>query len=258
MPKVVILAGGLGSRLSEETDVRPKPMIRIGSEPILWHIMKIYAAHGFTDFVICLGYLGYVIKEYFANYLLHRSDVTVDLSSGSMDFHTQHTDRWRVTLVNTGDTTNTGGRIKRVRHHLPADEPFLMTYGDGVGDIDIGALMAFHRQHGRQATVTAVRPPGRFGNLAIRDDTVEAFTEKPDGDGQFINGGFFVLDPSVIDHIDDDRTVWERDPMERLAADRNLLAYRHTGFWQCMDTLRDKVRLTEMWEKGDAPWKTWT
>lgn len=258
MPKVVILAGGLGSRLSEETDVRPKPMIRIGSEPILWHIMKIYAAHGFTDFVICLGYLGYVIKEYFANYLLHRSDVTVDLSSGGLDFHTHHNDRWRVTLVNTGDTTNTGGRIKRIRHHLPADEPFLMTYGDGVGDIDIGALMAFHRQHGRQATVTAVRPPGRFGNLAIRDDMVEAFMEKPDGDGQLINGGFFVLEPSVIDHIDGDLTVWERDPMERLAADRNLLAYRHTGFWQCMDTLRDKLRLTEMWEKGDAPWKTWT
>lgn len=258
MPKVVILAGGLGSRLSEETDVRPKPMIRIGNEPILWHIMKIYASYGFTDFVICLGYLGYVIKEHFANYLLHRSDVTVDLSSGSMDFHTEHNDRWRVTLVNTGDTTSTGGRIKRVRHHLPPDEPFLMTYGDGVGDIDIGALVAFHRQHGRKATVTAVRPPGRFGNLAIRDDTVEAFTEKPDGDGQFINGGFFVLDPSIIDHIEGDGTVWEREPMERLAADGNLLAYRHTGFWQCMDTLRDKLRLTEMWEKGEAPWKTWT
>jgi len=255
--KVVILAGGLGSRLSEETDVRPKPMIRIGDEPILWHIMKIYASHGFTDFVICVGYLGYMIKEHFANYLLHRSDVTIDLSSGSLDFHNHHGERWRVTLVNTGDATSTGGRIRRVRHHLPVDEPFFLTYGDGVSDVDIGALLAFHRQHGRKATVTAVRPPGRFGNLAIRDDTVESFAEKPEGDGQFINGGFFVLDPSVLDYVNGDHTVWEREPMERLAAEGELLAYRHTGFWQCMDTLRDKRLLTEMWEKGNAPWRTW-
>ncbi|GHD49981.1 glucose-1-phosphate cytidylyltransferase [Thalassobaculum fulvum] len=258
MTKVVILAGGRGSRLSEETDVRPKPMVRVGDEPILWHIMKIYASHGYTDFVICLGYLGYVIKEHFANYLLHRSDVTIDLSSGSLDFHTHHNDRWRVTLVNTGDVTNTGGRLKRVRHHLPADEPFLMTYGDGVADVDIRALVAFHRQHGRKATVTAVRPPGRFGNLAIKNNVVEAFAEKPDGDGQLINGGFFVLDPSVLDYIEGDETIWEREPMERLAREGDLHAYRHPGFWQCMDTLRDKLWLTELWESGHAPWKTWS
>jgi len=256
--KVVILAGGRGSRLSEETDVRPKPMVRIGDQPILWHIMQIYAAHGFTDFVVCLGYLGYVIKEHFANYLLHRSDVTIDLASGSLDFHSQHSDRWRVTLIDTGDTSNTGGRLRRIRQHLPDDEPFLMTYGDGVSDVDIGGLLAFHRQHGRKATVTAVRPPGRFGNLAIRDDIVEAFTEKPDVEGQFINGGFFVLHPSVMDYIEDDSTIWEREPMERLAVEGDLLAYRHTGFWQCMDTMRDKLQLTRMWEEGNAPWKTWS
>lgn len=232
-------------------------MIRIGDQPILWHIMKIYAAHGFTDFVICVGYLGYVIKEYFANYLLHSSDVTIDLASGRLDFHTEHDDPWRVTLVNTGDLTNTGGRLSRVRHHLPKDEPFLMTYGDGVGDVDIRALFDFHRRHGRKATVTAVRPPGRFGNLAIEGDVVEAFAEKPDGDGQFINGGFFVLHPSVLDHVIGDETLWEREPMQALAAGGELRAYRHTGFWQCMDTLRDKLRLTEMWEQGTAPWKTW-
>lgn len=257
MTKVVILAGGRGSRLSEETDVRPKPMVRIGEEPILWHIMKMYAACGFTDFVICLGYLGYVIKEHFANYLLHRSDVTVDLSTGSLDFHSHHGDSWRVTLVNTGDGTNTGGRLKRVRHHLPDDEPFFMTYGDGVSDVDIRDLLAFHLRHGRKATVTAVRPPGRFGNLAISDHVVEAFTEKPDVDGQFINGGFFVLQPAVLDYVDGDQTIWEREPMERLARDGDLLAYRHTGFWQCMDTTRDKLQLTRMWEEGSAPWKTW-
>ena len=257
MTKVVILAGGRGSRLSEETDVRPKPMIRIGEEPILWHIMKIYAAHGFTDFVICLGYLGYVIKEHFANYLLHRSDVTVDLGSGSLEFHGRHQDHWRVTLVNTGDSTSTGGRLKRIRHHLDADAPFLMTYGDGVADVDVTALLAFHRRHGRKATVTAVRPPGRFGNLALQDDTVESFSEKPDGDGQYINGGFFVLQPAVLDYAEGDDTMWEREPMERLASEGELRAYRHTGFWQCMDTPRDKLRLTELWEQGAAPWKTW-
>lgn len=258
MTKVVILAGGRGSRLSEETDVRPKPMVRVGDEPILWHIMSIYASHGYTDFVICLGYLGYVIKEYFANYLLHRSDVTVDLSSGGLDFHTKHSDHWRVTLVNTGDATNTGGRLRRVRHHLPDDEPFLMTYGDGVANVDVRALMAFHLRHGRKATVTAVRPPGRFGNLAINGDTVESFAEKPYADGQLINGGFFVLSPSVIDYIGGDDTVWEREPMERLAREGDLRAYRHPGFWQCMDTLREKLWLTELWQTGKAPWKTWS
>lgn len=257
MTKVVILAGGRGSRLSEETDMRPKPMIRIGEDPILWHIMKIYASYGYTDFVICLGYLGYVIKEHFANYLLHRSDVTIDLSAGSLEFHTQHDDRWRVTLVNTGDATNTGGRIKRIRHHLPTDEPFLMTYGDGVANVDIGALVAFHRQHGRKATVTAVQPPGRFGNLLINKTVVEAFSEKPDSEGRLINGGFFVVEPEVLDYIEGDETVWERDPLERLAREGELQAYRHADFWQCMDTLRDKFWLTELWESGQAPWKTW-
>ncbi|NQW10310.1 MAG: glucose-1-phosphate cytidylyltransferase [Alphaproteobacteria bacterium] len=257
MTKVVILAGGRGSRLSEETDLRPKPMIRIGDEPILWHIMKMYAAHNFTDFVICLGYLGYVVKEYFANYLLHRSDVTVDLSSGRLEFHNQHSDNWKVTLVNTGDVTDTGGRLLRIRQHLEPNEPFFMTYGDGVSDVNIADLMAFHRRHGRKATVTAVRPPGRFGSLAIRDEIVEAFVEKPEGDGQYINGGFFVLHPSVLDYVDGDHTVWEREPIERLARDGDLVAYRHDGFWHCMDTLRDKFRLTAMWEEGAAAWKTW-
>jgi glucose-1-phosphate cytidylyltransferase len=257
--KAVILAGGLGTRISEETMLRPKPMIEIGGKPMLWHIMKMYSAHGVNDFVICCGYRGYVIKEYFANYFLHMSDVTFDLQRNSMEVHQRNAEPWRVTLVDTGDSTMTGGRIRRVADYVKDEDAFCLTYGDGVSDVDLTALMAFHRAHGLMATITATYPLGRFGTLELRDDLrVAAFQEKPKGDGGMINGGFFVLSPRVIDLIDGDATTWEREPMERLAERGELKAYRHEGFWQCMDTLRDKVLLEELWASGRAPWKVWT
>jgi glucose-1-phosphate cytidylyltransferase len=254
--KAVILAGGLGTRISEETGVKPKPMIEIGGKPILWHIMKIYSAHGIHDFVICCGYKGYMIKEYFANYFLHMSDVTFDMENNQMKVHQRNAESWRVTLVDTGDNTMTGGRLKRVRDYL-GDDDFCFTYGDGVGDVDIGRSIEFHRQHGKLATVTAVQPPGRFGSLDMKGDDVLSFQEKPQGDGSWINGGFFVLSPKVVDLIDGDQTSWEREPCERLARDSQLSVYRHSGYWQPMDTLRDKVHLEELWQSGKAPWKTW-
>lgn len=255
--KAVILAGGLGTRLSEETAFRPKPMIEIGGKPILWHIMKIYSGHGITDFVVCLGYRGYVIKEYFANYFLHTSDITFDMRDNSMAVHQRHAEPWTVTLVDTGDGTEVGGRIKRVLRYV-ADEPeFCLTYGDGVGDVDVTAVIATHRAQGRLATVTAVQPPGRFGALHHSADRVIGFEEKPRGDGGWINGGYFVLSPRVGEYIDGDQTIWEREPMERLAADDQMTAYFHHGFWQPMDTLRDKRALDEMWAAGRAPWKSW-
>jgi glucose-1-phosphate cytidylyltransferase len=253
--KAVILAGGLGTRLSEETVLRPKPMIEIGGRPILWHILKIYSSHGINDFVICAGYKGYVIKEYFANYFLHMSDVTFDMANNTMEVHHKKAEPWRVTIVDTGDETMTGGRIKRVADYL--DGPFCCTYGDGVGDIDISALIEFHQRSGLQATLTGVQPPGRFGALQLEDDQVLSFQEKPEGDGSWINGGFFVLDPSVIDLIDDDSTIWERAPLERLAAAGQLGIFRHHGFWRPMDTLRDKIELETLWDKRVAPWKSW-
>ena len=255
--KTVILAGGLGSRLGEETSVRPKPMVEIGGMPILWHIMKIYAAGGITEFVVCLGYKGYVIKEYFANYFLHTSDVTVDLSKNSLEVHHSRSEPWRITLVDTGADTMTGGRLGAVRPFLTEGEPFGFTYGDGVSDIDIAALIAFHKAHGRLATITAVSPPGRFGALEFDGDIVTGFREKPAGDGGLINGGFFVADPSVLDLITSPATVWEQEPLETLAASGYLAAYRHDGFWQPIDTLRDKLHLEELWTTGKAPWKLW-
>jgi glucose-1-phosphate cytidylyltransferase len=254
--KAVILAGGLGTRISEETIVKPKPMIEIGGKPILWHIMKLYAAHGLNDFVICCGYKGYVIKEYFANYFLHMSDVTFDMVNNTMEVHQRKAEPWKVTLVDTGDNTMTGGRLKRVRDYV-GDEDFCFTYGDGVGSVDITALLAFHKAHGKLATVTATQPPGRFGALDIQDDRIISFQEKPHGDGGYINGGFFVLSPAVIDYIAGDNTSWEREPVERLATEGQLHAYRHDGFWQPMDTLRDKTHLEELWQSGQAPWKVW-
>jgi len=255
--KAVILAGGLGTRLSEETEVRPKPMVEIGHKPILWHIMKIFSAHGINDFVICCGYKGYMIKEYFANYFLHRSDVTLDLKRNKIKVHQNHVEDWRVTLVDTGENTQTGGRLLRVRQFLEKEESFCFTYGDGVGNIDITSLVKFHRREGRLATVTGTRPPGRFGALDIENDVVRAFQEKPKGDGSWINGGFFVLSPKVIDRISGDDTVWEQEPLEGLARDGELVVYRHQGFWLPMDTLRDKRQLNELWESGKAPWKMW-
>ena len=256
--KAVILAGGLGTRISEETNNRPKPMIEIGGKPILWHIMKIYSAHGVNDFVVCCGYKGYMIKEYFANYFLHMSDVTFDMSRNSMEVHQQSAEPWRVTLVDTGEDTMTGGRLKRVASFLQGEESFCLTYGDGVSDVDITQLIAFHRAHGLQATLTATYPPARFGALDIHpDQRVTAFMEKPRGDGAMINGGYFVLSPEVLDYITDDHTIWEREPIERLAQEGNLVAYQHHGFWQPMDTIRDKVHLEELWQSGNAPWKVW-
>jgi glucose-1-phosphate cytidylyltransferase len=256
--KAVILAGGLGSRISEESVSKPKPMIEIGGKPILWHILKIYSAHGINDFVICCGYKGYVIKEYFANYFLHMSDVTFDMAHNRMDVHTRHAEPWRVTLVDTGEQTMTGGRIRRIREYVAQDEAFCLTYGDGVGDIDITASIAFHRQQGTQCTMTAVQPPGRFGALGLSPDhRITSFQEKPHGDGGWINGGFFVCNPSVIDRIASDATVWEREPLESLARDRQISAFHHDGFWQPMDTLRDRIHLEELWTSGKAPWKTW-
>lgn len=255
--KVVILAGGLGTRLSEETHLRPKPMVEVGGQPILWHIMNIYAAHGLNDFIVCLGYKGYFIKEYFANYVLHRADVTVDLAKREITYHRDRADPWRVTLVDTGNDTLTGGRLKRVGSFLDPNEDFCLTYGDGVADIDIRALVDHHRKSGCDATLTAVRPPGRYGATQLEGDLVTDFLEKPLGDGGYINGGFFVLKPSVLDRIAGDQTAWESEPLERLAADRQLSAYRHDGFWQAMDTLRDRNYLESLWESGNAPWKIW-
>lgn len=254
--KAVILAGGLGTRISEESHLKPKPMIEIGGKPILWHILKIYSAHGINDFVICLGYKGYVIKEYFANYFLHMSDVTFDMRNNRMQIHNNHCEPWRVTLVDTGEASMTGGRLKRVRSYLN-DEAFCFTYGDGVSDVDIPALVAFHQQQGLLATMTAVQPPGRYGSLNLEGALIQRFEEKPRGDGGWINGGFFVLSPKVIDYIEGDETIWERGPLERLAAEGQLAAFKHTGFWYAMDTLRDKMKLEEFWQTGQAPWKIW-
>lgn len=254
--KAVILAGGLGTRISEETHLKPKPMIEIGGRPILWHIMKIYSAHRIHDFVICVGYKGYLIKEYFANYFLHMSDVTFDMVHNRMEVHQRNAEPWRVTVVDTGDETMTGGRLRRVREYL-GDEPFCFTYGDGVADVDITALVAFHRAQGREATVTAVQPPGRFGALGIEAGRVTSFQEKPVGDGAWINGGFFVVEPRAIARIAGDSVSWEAAPLEALARDGQLSAYHHRGFWRPMDTLRDKVQLEEMWASGKAPWKVW-
>ena len=254
--KAVILAGGLGTRIAEESVVRPKPMIEIGGRPILWHIMKIYSAHGIDEFIVCLGYKGYVIKEYFANYFLHMSDVTFDMAHNKMEVHQKGAEPWRVTLVDTGEATQTGGRLKRVASYL-GDEDFCFTYGDGVGDVNIRELVAFHRAQKVKATLTAVQPPGRFGALNLEGPLVTSFQEKPRGDGGWINGGFFVLSPSVVDHIAGDDTIWEREPMERLARERSLAAYFHRGFWQPMDTLREKQQLEAAWASGKAPWKVW-
>jgi glucose-1-phosphate cytidylyltransferase len=255
--KAVILAGGLGTRISEETIVKPKPMVEIGGKPLLWHIMKMYSVHGVNDFIVCLGYKGYVIKEYFANYFLHMSDVTFDMRTNRMDVLQHSAEPWRVTLIDTGEDTMTGGRIKRVRSYL-ADGDFCLTYGDGVSDVNIATLLSFHREHGKLATLTAVQPPGRFGALELTGSRVAAFQEKPHGDGGWINGGFFVLSPKAIDYIQGDDTIWERDPLQRLAQDGELRAHQHHGFWAAMDTLRDKQHLEALWASGEAPWKAWT
>jgi len=255
--KVVILAGGLGTRISEETMLRPKPMVEIGSRPILWHIMKSYSAYGFNDFVICCGYKGFVIKEYFANYFLHMSDVTIDLSNNQMQVHHQKAEDWKITLVDTGDDSMTGGRIKRVKEYLSTDKAFFLTYGDGVSDVNIFESLQFHERHGKWATVTAVQPPGRYGILNIKEGLVTNFLEKPAGMQNLINGGFFVLSPKCLDLIDSDSDVWERGPMETLTKQGQLMAYEHRGFWQSMDTLRDKNYLEDLWATGNAPWKRW-
>ena len=254
--KAVILAGGLGTRISEESHLKPKPMIEIGGKPILWHIMKIYSHYGINDFIICLGYKGYVVKEYFANYFLHMSNVTFDLVNNKMEVHDHTTEPWRVTLVDTGETTMTGGRLKRVAHHLD-NEDFCFTYGDGVSNINIAQLIDFHKKNGMPATVTAVQPPGRFGVLSMEGKLITGFEEKPEGNSNWLNGGYFVLSPKVLEHIDGDDTTWERTPMEALAKGGELGAYVHKGFWQCMDTLRDKQHLEELWSTGRAPWKVW-
>jgi len=255
--KAVILAGGLGTRISEETHLRPKPMVEIGGKPILWHIMKMYSSHDVNEFVICCGYKGYIIKEYFANYFLHMSDVTFCMANNRMEVHHKHAEPWRVTLVDTGDDTMTGGRLRRVRDYIQDDAQFCFTYGDGVADVDISATIAFHRRHGKLATVTAVQPPGRYGALQCEGATVTGFAEKPRGDGGLINGGFFVLSPRCLDRISSDATAWEREPMTQLAADGELMAFEHQGFWQPMDTLREKNLLEDLWSGGHAPWKTW-
>jgi glucose-1-phosphate cytidylyltransferase len=255
--KAIILAGGLGTRISEETSSRPKPMVEIGGKPILWHIMKIYSTHNIRDFIICLGYKGYMIKEYFANYFLHTSDVTFHLAENRMEVQQQKAEPWRVTLIDTGDQTMTGGRLKRALEHVKDEEAVCFTYGDGVGDVDISGLIAFHQRSGTLATVTATQPQGRFGSLHFHEQKVVGFQEKPDGDGGWVNGGFFVVSPKVKDHIDGDQTLWEREPMERLAESGELSAFMHSGFWQPMDTLRDKVYLEELWARKVAPWKIW-
>ena len=255
--KAVILAGGLGTRISEDTSSRPKPMIDIGGKPILWHIMKTYSHHGINEFIICCGYKGYVIKEYFANYFLHMSDITFDMSNNSMEVHHRSAEPWRVTLVDTGENTMTGGRLKRVANYIKDEEAFCLTYGDGVSDINITELISFHKAQNVKATITATIPPGRFGALELAGNRVSSFLEKPKGDGGMINGGFFVLSPKVLDYIIDDKTIWEREPLERLAVENNLAAFHHNGFWQPMDTLRDKVYLEELWQADKAPWKVW-
>ena len=255
--KALILAGGLGTRISEESTTRPKPMIEVGGKPILWHIMKIYSAHGIHDFVICCGHKGYVVKEYFANYFLHMSDVTFDMAQNAMQVHQCYAESWRVTLVETGENTMTGGRLKRVADYVRGEEAFCFTYGDGVARIDIAALVAFHKRHGKLATITAVQPSGRYGALDVNGTSVRRFIEKPKGDGGWINGGFFVLSPKCLDYIAGDATSWEGEPLTRLAADGELMAFEHTGFWQAMDTLRDKNQLEELWQGGNAPWKSW-
>jgi glucose-1-phosphate cytidylyltransferase len=254
--KAVILAGGFGTRISEESHLRPKPMVEIGGKPILWHIMKIYSSHGINDFIICLGYKGYYVKEYFSNYFLHMSDVTFRMSENKMEIHRKFVDPWNVTLVDTGETTMTGGRLKRVISYI-GDETFCMTYGDGVSNVDISTLISRHKSTGKLATVTAIQPPGRYGAIGIEGSVVTHFQEKPLGDGAWINGGFFVLESAVFDYIDGDDTVWEQQPLQRLSKDGQLAAYRHEGFWQAMDTLRDKNHLEELWATGNAPWKTW-
>jgi len=255
--KAVILAGGLGTRISEETTLRPKPMIEIGGRPILWHILKLYSHHGVNEFIICCGYMGHIIKEYFANYFLHMSDISFDMRENRMSVHSQRAEPWSVTLVDTGETTKTGGRIKRVGDYLVQEDCFLLTYGDGVSDIDIAESIAFHRGHGKRATVSAVFPPARFGALDIKDGVVRGFEEKPRGDGARINGGYFVLSPEVLDYIDGDDTVWEKEPMQALASAGEMMPFLHDGFWHPMDTLRDKNRLDRLWREGRAPWRVW-
>lgn len=255
--KAVILAGGLGTRISEETHLKPKPMIEIGGKPILWHIMKLYSAHGINDFIVCCGYKGYIIKEYFANYFLHMSDVTFDMVNNEMQVHHRSAEPWRVTLVDTGEDTLTGGRLKRVANYLKDEKDFCFTYGDGVSDVDITALIKFHQQHQKLATVTAVQPPGRYGALNMKGQLVNGFTEKPKGDGGWINGGFFVLSPKCINYIQNDKSSWESEPLTKLAQEGQLMAFEHSGFWQPMDTLRDKNALEELWETNQAPWKVW-
>lgn len=255
--KAVILAGGLGTRISEETHLKPKPMIEIGGRPLLWHIMKVYSHHGINDFIICCGYKGYVIKEYFANYFLHMSNVTFDMQNNSMTVHEQHAEPWRVTLVNTGDDTMTGGRLKRIQKHLRDEKFFALTYGDGLSNIDITAEIEFHKKHGRMATLCAVAPPGRYGAITLNGDEVSGFTEKPQGDGAKINGGFFILSPDVIDYVSGDDTSWEAEPLERLARENQLMAFDHNGFWQPMDTLREKNYLEDLWGAKKAPWRVW-
>ena len=255
--KAVILAGGLGTRLSEETTIKPKPMVEIGGKPILWHIMKMYSTHGINDFIICCGYKGYMIKEYFANYFLHQSDVTFCMKKNSMKVHKKRAEPWTVTLVETGDDSMTGGRLGRVAKYVKNEEVFCFTYGDGVSDVNISELVAFHKKHGKDATLTATYPPGRFGALDIKGDQITQFTEKPKGDGSLINGGFFVLSPKVLELISGDDCIWEEEPLKGLAKDDNLMAFTHEGFWQPMDTLRDMMYLQELWDKGSAPWKTW-
>lgn len=254
--KVVILAGGFGTRLSEETDIKPKPMVEIGGKPILWHIMKIYSSYGFNDFIICLGYKGYIIKEFFANYFLHTSDVTIDLKDNKIEVHSVKAEPWKVTLVDTGLNTMTGGRIKRIKPFVE-NQTFMLTYGDGVGNIDIKKLLEFHKSHGKYATLTAVQPSGRFSALHLEGDKVKEFEEKPKGDGAWVNGGFFVLEPQIFDYIEGDETIWEKEPLENLAKDGQLMAYKHTGFWKPMDTLRDKRELELLWQSGNPPWKIW-
>ncbi|PTB18087.1 glucose-1-phosphate cytidylyltransferase [Trinickia symbiotica] len=255
--KAVILAGGLGTRLMEETTAKPKPLVEVGGKPVLWHIMKVYAAHGIHEFIVCAGYKGYLIKEYFANYMMHNADVTFDIARGAFDVHHHTAEPWRVTVVDTGEKTMTGGRLKRIRPYLNRDD-FCMTYGDGIGDIDISSLIDYHRGHGCDATVTAAQPPGRFGALHLDGEQVVSFKEKPQGDGGWVNAGFFVLNPRVLDYIDGDDTLWEQEPIERLTREGQLRSYFHHGFWQPMDTLRDKTMLDTLWSSGSAPWKCWT
>lgn len=254
--KAVLLAGGLGTRISEETVIKPKPMVEIGGKPILWHIMKLYSHYGINDFIICLGYKGYMIKEYFANYFLHQSDVTFNLRDNEMKVHNNHCEPWSVTLVDTGDETMTGGRLKRVRDYI-GNESFCFTYGDGVSNVNIGKLISFHAKQRTFATLTAVQPPGRFGALDLTRNMITSFNEKPQGDGSWINGGFFILENEIFNYIEGDKTIWERDPLEELARQNQLSAYKHTGFWQPMDTLRDRMKLEEIWDSGKAPWKVW-